>query len=141
MSNTQKRGFTLVELMVAMSIIAILIGLSVFGISIAQRNARDEERRAKVRDIATALANYYTINSAYPTATTFTALNAILQVPVRGVSTAMAGNESTTNGTVYCYAIATDGYILGAELEIGTNTWFSLSSSATQCSLTYRLNP
>lgn len=126
-------GFTLVELMVAMSIIAVLIGLSVFGISIAQRNSRDEQRRAMVRDLAASLANYYIDNNAYPPATnSFATLNASLNVPVRGVTTSVpSGTESTVSGTRYAYGLATDGYILGAELESGTNTWFCLNSTAS----------
>jgi prepilin-type N-terminal cleavage/methylation domain-containing protein len=137
MSEKKKSGFTLVELMVAMSIVAVLIGLSVFGISTAQRNLRDNQRRDAVTSLATALADYYTNNNQYPTSTTFSALNTLLKTPVLGVTT--AAQTTTANGTSYCYAVASDGYILGALLESGV--WFSLSSSATKCSATYKIAP
>lgn len=47
------KAFTLVELLVAMAIIAILLGLSIIAINIVQRNARDMVRMQKVKEIET----------------------------------------------------------------------------------------
>lgn len=139
MKSTRRSGFTLVELMVAMSIIAILIGLSAFGISTAQRNLRDNQRRDMVKSVAAGLANYYTFNSEYPTAATFQQLITTLNVPSEGVTNPSA--SSSTNSTQYCYAVTNDGYVLGAELEAGDNVWFNLGSATDQCedNLAYQL--
>lgn len=60
----KSKGFTLIELMVVISIIAILsvIGLAVF--SNVQRESRNSKRRADVNDISKALESHYntTIN-------------------------------------------------------------------------------
>lgn len=133
------KAFTLVELMVAMSIIAILIGLSAFGIATAQRNLRDNQRRDKVKDVAAGLANYYTLNNSYPTATSFRTLMQTLSIPFEGVLT--PGAATNASATQYCYAIVSDGYVLGAKIEGGTN-WFNLGSGTAKCedSAAYRLN-
>src|SRR5258708_6151154 len=68
LSKNGQRGFTLVELLVAIAIIAILavIGLTVF--TGLQRSARDAQRRSDVEAIAKALeANYNTATGEYTT--------------------------------------------------------------------------
>lgn len=59
------KGFTLLELMVAISIVAIMatIGLVVF--SNAQKNARDAKRKQDIQSIAKALESNKPLNSIY----------------------------------------------------------------------------
>lgn len=62
-----KKAFTLVELLVVMVIIGILIGLAVFGLSAAQKSARDTNRKNDARNMITALETYALKNGgAYP---------------------------------------------------------------------------
>lgn len=60
-------GFTLVELLVAMAIIGVILGLAIFGISAAQRNSRETQRKSAAQDINAGVADYYTKYSSYPT--------------------------------------------------------------------------
>lgn len=60
-------GFTLVELLVAMAIIGIILGLAIYGISAAQRNGRETERRAAAEDINAGIADLFTKFKTSPT--------------------------------------------------------------------------
>lgn len=62
----KRNGFTLFELLVVISIIAVLsaIGMTVFGN--VQASARDAKRKQDLQAIATALELYYQKNSRYP---------------------------------------------------------------------------
>lgn len=67
--KSSARGFTLVELLVSIAIIAVLsvIGLTLF--STAQQAARDAKRRQDLKAIAAALEQYKIINGSYPMTT------------------------------------------------------------------------
>lgn len=61
-------GFTLLELMVAISIIAILITLGLSSYATAQKKGRDTRRKGDIKDIRTALEQYYSVcGFQYPT--------------------------------------------------------------------------
>ena len=124
-------AFTLVELMVAMAIIAVLIGMSVFGISTAQRVLRDNQRRDNVKNVAAALNSYYASNSQYPANITPINSGTAIQVStgntVPAIGVLKVGTETNASGTLYCYGLATTGYVLGAKLEDGN--WFNLGSA------------
>ncbi len=58
-----KRGFTIVELIIVITIMGILIVLGVVNLNSSQVNARDAERKSDVETIAAALESVY--NSGY----------------------------------------------------------------------------
>lgn len=66
MKNTNNKGFSLVELLVAMAIIAVLISIAAFGIQIVQRNARNTKRRKVVEDMQLLAADIQTNDFTYP---------------------------------------------------------------------------
>lgn len=71
-----RQGFTLLELLVVIGIIAILVGFATVSYSAAQVRARDARRKADLNSMKDALEQYYAANSfVYPgtcsTASTF----------------------------------------------------------------------
>jgi prepilin-type N-terminal cleavage/methylation domain-containing protein len=135
-----KKAFTLVELMVAMAIIAVLIGLAGFGISTLQRLSRDNQRRQTVVNISTYIEGYYNDFLEYPdyddldvTETKINIIGYSLPGPdLQGPARISGTGTSTIEGTVYCYDSAPDGYRLGAMLEGGGSDPFFNSGTSQQ---------
>ncbi len=61
-----KRGFTLVELLVVISIIGILVGLSMFGLIGAREASRDAKRKANIEEIRSGIEIYKSDCNSYP---------------------------------------------------------------------------
>lgn len=64
--NKSIRGFTLVELLIAIVVIAILASVSVVAFNGIQQRARDAQRENDVKLIARALEMYYSENGHFP---------------------------------------------------------------------------
>ncbi|HEC64738.1 MAG TPA: type II secretion system protein [bacterium] len=130
-------AFTLVELLVTMAIIAVILGLTVFGISLAQRASRDVQRRNAVDDINLGVQSYFELNNEYPETGDITVSGESIEIGtplgrgylkielsgVTGVATNGLNNPTSdltdASGTEYCYELNADGFILGALLENG----------------------
>lgn len=64
--NQHKRGYTIVELVVTITIIALLATIVVVGYTLVQKQQRDSVRSVKTTIIAEALEKYYEKNGEYP---------------------------------------------------------------------------
>ena len=64
--NKKRLGFSLIELLVVISIIAIITSIAVANFITAQRQARDSARKEIITNAQTALEQYYAEYSAYP---------------------------------------------------------------------------
>lgn len=105
---TLQRGFTLMELLVVISIIAILIALGAISYTTAQQKGRDARRQGDMRGWGQALEQYYAdTSSAYPASCD------------PGATYLQAGIPSDPKGGSYAYTktCTTSTYCLCAELE------------------------
>lgn len=72
-----KKGFTLVELLVVISIMGILASVAIVNVSSARVKARDDKRKIDIDTVAQSLELYYSQYKKYPCSTcmTFTSTN------------------------------------------------------------------
>ena len=73
MIEKSRRGFTLIELMIVIAVIAILATIIMFGLTRAQAAARDVQREQLANSVRVALERYLGDTGAYP-ATGWTAM-------------------------------------------------------------------
>jgi prepilin-type N-terminal cleavage/methylation domain-containing protein len=64
--TNSRKGFTLIELMIAISIIAIISAIGLASYSQAQKLARDSKRKQDLRQVAIALELYHQKNKRFP---------------------------------------------------------------------------
>lgn len=69
-TNYMKKGFTLVEAIITISIIGLLTIIAVTALGAGRQRSRDANRVAAVNQISKALETYYLHNGIYPTAIT-----------------------------------------------------------------------
>jgi len=65
------KGFTLVELLVTISILAILMTIAMISYGNVQKNARDNKRKSDISTIQSALEQYHSDQGYYPTSSDF----------------------------------------------------------------------
>jgi general secretion pathway protein G len=96
-------GFTLIEMMIVIVVIAILIGVLLPNFRGTQDEAAEQRARAELRTIATALESYYIHNSnAYPSA-----LSSLTSATPRIISV-IPDDPFRAAGTDYAYALDTN---------------------------------
>lgn len=66
---TGRQGFTLVELLVVISIIGILVSVVAVNSNVARRQSRDTRRKADLQNVAGAIELYRATKRIYPTGT------------------------------------------------------------------------
>lgn len=112
----------MVELMIVITVIAILATIAVVSFTRVQKQARDTKRKAEVKSIQTALQAYYTEKTSYvvtatPTAVS-TALAALSPTYISNVPVAPGG----TTGTNADYMYLSDGTAYGICVQLETPT-------------------
>ena len=101
-SQKPEAGFTLVELLVVITIIAILsiIGLAVY--SVVLKNGRDAKRQTDLRSVQSALEQHYSDFLYYPSAVTFNGSTA-LSNGSKTYLNAVPADPTNSNDYIYCY--------------------------------------
>jgi prepilin-type N-terminal cleavage/methylation domain-containing protein len=112
--NKKLKGFTLIEMLIVITIIALLASLILVGMGGARAKARDARRIADLRSVQNALELYYANNSAYSAATTWT----ILEEHLATIGSSRIPNDpDKTKSYQYCSQDNNLSYILAAQLE------------------------
>lgn len=134
MSLKSKKGFTLIEILVVVSIVGLLSSVFLVGLGGFRARGRDARRIADLRQVQNALEIYYTRCGRYlggvaPASGACPTTNPTAWGPagtagtVQNVLTSGLGISQIPNdpsiGKNYGYAVSTDGqnYVLGATLE------------------------
>ena len=65
LKTKRQRGFTLLELLVVVSIISILLALGVVAFSTAQRKSRDAKRQGDIKAMQDGFEQFYAVEGSY----------------------------------------------------------------------------
>lgn len=117
--NSQK-GFTLVEMLVVVAIIAILSSVFLVGLRGFRGSAYDSRRLSDLQKVQSYLELYYNQNREYPNASTWADLNAVIKAASIGVSGLPEDPTAKDDANLgYQYAVSTSlqSYVLGARLS------------------------
>lgn len=68
--GTRQKGFTIVELLIVIVVIAILAAITIIAYNGIQKRANDAAIQSDLKNIATALSNYNALKGTYPTSET-----------------------------------------------------------------------
>lgn len=121
-----KKGFTLLEILVVIGIIAVLVGIGSTSYSTAQKKARDAKRRGDLKAIQNCVEQYYAYNNnfTYP----FTANGNISGTISCGASSLTAPSDPKTGNWYVGSNITTTTYTITADLEsAGSGATFTVS--------------
>ncbi len=130
-----RKGFTLIEILIVVAIIALLAGTVLVGFAPATRQGRDTKRIADLRQVQNSLELYYSKCGYYPggaQAANATCVSFSQITTWDALSTALTSNNSIgvsripndpSSGKTYFYGTDNIGssYVIGATLEDTNN--------------------
>lgn len=128
-------GFTVIELIVVITVISILTALGVYSFSRIQASSRDSQRSVKITMIAEALEKYYGQNGEYPSCTDMsqTPATIIANTLPRLLAEALA-SPTATSGSSSILANCADLGSTGDDFAyVGTNSADGLTACTTYC--------
>lgn len=115
-STKNKKGFTLIEVLVVMTIIAVLVAIGLPNYLGARQRARDAKRKAELREFKNALRLYYNDYQQYPASQVNPTLvngcgtDGDAQCPVCGTAEFAAGGVDGC-ATIYMKSLPTIGTV------------------------------
>ena len=133
--NTKERGFTIVELLIVIVVIAILAAISIVAYNGIQNNARASERQQDANNIVKVAETYFAQEGAYPTTTDHfgDADNATLPANVVVGTSGTAPNLGTAAPTI----TSTNGPTVSGS----TKTYIVRSCGGTNGVMVYYFDP
>ncbi len=136
----QRKGFTLIEILIVVAIIAILASVVLVGLGPTQQSGRDARRISDLREVQNALELFYNKCGFYPGTApsgvcatiagspgtawsgTTASLSATLMAAAIGINSPLPDDPSTNRTYAYGYNAANTAYILAAALENANNS-------------------
>lgn len=131
MLKNNKKGFTIIELLIVIAIIGLLATISVVALNGTRLKGRDAARIGNIKQIQTALELYYNDQNSYPVSATAIVLGSATAKKL--CSTATAGFVATCVAPAITYM----GNIQANPTPGGAN--FSYTGTATTYSITFTL--
>ncbi|MEK7463400.1 MAG: prepilin-type N-terminal cleavage/methylation domain-containing protein, partial [Patescibacteria group bacterium] len=110
--NKHSKGFTLIEVLIVISIIGVLSSLTLLGLGTFRASGRDVRRVTDLRQITNALELYYAKNGSYPATAGWEI--ALAKPAATGVIDKVPKDPGSSS---YGYGICTGGYVVKTTLE------------------------
>ncbi|MBL7070030.1 MAG: prepilin-type N-terminal cleavage/methylation domain-containing protein [Candidatus Omnitrophica bacterium] len=141
----KNKGFTLVEIMIVVAIIALLAAIAIPNLLRARLNANESAGISSLRTVSAAAISFRTVNTAYPVALTNLGaatpayIDTILGCAVQpcgkqGYSFALTGGTNTFTATARPQTFQTTGVRSFFVDESGVIRWTNLDAAATVAS-------
>lgn len=115
------KGFTLIEMLIVITIIALLSSLILVGMGGARAKSRDARRIADLHNVQNALELYYAKTGTYPKPTEASEYSTLKTLLINaGIGVSKIPDDPLNDATrYYRYGGSADGtnYVLGAQLE------------------------
>lgn len=128
----ERKGFTLIEILIVVAIIAILASIVLVGLGPTQALGRDSRRLSDLQEVQNALELYYNANGYYPgggspatmatgaawgPAGTTGALSTVLTTANIGVNSIPNDPSGGTYMYVYAWSSTASSYVMAADME------------------------
>ena len=113
----KEKGFTLIEILIVITIIGLLASVVLVGLSSFRSRGRDARRIADIRLVQNSLELYYVKSNNYPAVNNWDSLRTALIGAGIGVTAVPNDPLDPSQTYYYGYSDDTQGYVMGATLE------------------------
>lgn len=129
MSKTKKNAFTLLEILVVISIIGILIALGTAAFSTTQKKSRDARRKADIKAMQNGLEQFHAKYGDYPES----AIEGVYEETI--FPAGLPEDPKNTGENTYTFNLSEDSFCVCALLESSSGNASALpAGSVTICS-------
>jgi len=133
-----KKSFTLIEILVVVTIIGLLTLTAVVTYSVFLKQSRDAKRKTDLEQIRASLEMYRSNNDTYPVGSVYATTLSVLTTPVTYIQSLPTDPKSSSYS--YYYTGSASDYTIAAYLENGGTVCVAATScSANGCN--YCLGP